>query len=286
MSRSLGLVLHAHRPEAPDLARRVLDWAESHDIEVHMVEPDAGLIGRPELAVSPAVFPVGLDAVLSVGGDGTMLRAVSLVADAGVPVAGVNAGQLGYLTEIDPAHLDEALTSWLHDELAVDERMLLEARVERADGTAGDRWLALNEVVVEKARSGHTIHLAVAIDGRFFTTYLADGIIVATPTGSTAYSFSARGPIVEPDFSALVLTPVAAHGIFDRSLVLAPSTEVRLVVGGYRDAAVAIDGQTKLDLAPGDALVCRGAEQRARILRLGERNFHAVLKEKFGLSDR
>lgn len=285
MSRSLGLVLHSHRPDVPALADRVLRWAEANGIDVRLIEPDATAVGRPELAVAHERFAPGLDAVVSVGGDGTMLRAVSLVAEDAVPVMGVNAGQLGYLTEIDAEHLDEALACWLADRLSVEERMLLEVWLER-DGMLLERYLALNEAVIEKARSGHTINLAVSIDGRFFTTYLADGIIVSTPTGSTAYSFSARGPIVEPDFAALVVTPVAAHMIFDRSLVLAPTTEVRLVVEGYRDAAVAVDGQTKVELSPGDAMVCRGAENRARILRLGDRDFHAVLKEKFGLSDR
>lgn len=285
MSRSLGLVLHQHRPEVPALAARLLHWAEERRIATRLVEHDAALIGRPDLAVTSDAFPVGLDAVLSLGGDGTMLRAVDLVAAQGVPVFGVNAGQLGYLTEIDPAHLDDALGRWLRGELTVEERMLLEVWTERPDGP-GRRYLALNEAVLEKARSGHTISLAVSIGGHFFTTYLADGVIVATPTGSTAYSFSARGPIVEPDFSALVMTPVAAHMIFDRSLVLAPTTEVRLVVNGYRNAAVAVDGQTKVELEPGDAMVCRGASQRARILRLGDRNFHDVLKEKFRLPDR
>jgi NAD+ kinase len=285
MTRTLGLVVHERRPEVPELSGRVVAWAEANDLAVRMVEPDASHIGHPELAVPPEDFAVGLDAVVSLGGDGTMLRAVSLVAHAGVPVMGVKAGQLGYLTEIDPAHLDEALARWLHDELEVDERMMLEVRIERA-GRPDERYLALNEAVIEKALSGHTIHLAASIDGRFFTTYLADGIIVATPTGSTAYSFSARGPIVEPDFAALVLTPVAAHMVFDRSLVLAPSTEIRLQVGGYRSASVAIDGQPKVELDPGEAMVCRGADERARILRLGERDFHAVLKEKFRLSDR
>jgi NAD+ kinase len=285
VSRSLGLVLHQHRPEVPGLATRLLRWAEERRIATRMVDHDAAMVGRPDLAVPADAFPIGLDAVLSLGGDGTMLRAVDLVAAQGVPVFGVNAGQLGYLTEIDPAHLDDALGRWLRDELSVEERMLLEVWTERADGR-GQRYLALNEAVLEKARSGHTISLAVSIGGHFFTTYLADGMIVATPTGSTAYSFSARGPIVEPDFSALVMTPVAAHMIFDRSLVLAPTTEIRLVVNGYRNAAVAVDGQTKVELEPGDAMVCRGAAQPARILRIGDRNFHDVLKEKFRLPDR
>lgn len=285
MSRKLGLVLHSHRPEVPALSKRVLEWADANGVDTRMVEPDASLAGRPDLAVDPERFPGGLDAVVSLGGDGTMLRAVSLVAAWAVPVMGINAGQLGYLTEIDSGHLDQALRCWLAGELAIEERMLLEVRIERS-GRPAEHHLALNEAVIEKARSGHTINLAASIDGQFFTTYVADGIIVATPTGSTAYSFSARGPIVEPDFAALVVTPVAAHMIFDRSLVLAPSTEVRLAVCGYRGAAVAVDGQTKVELSPGDVMVCRGAEQRARILRLGDRDFHAVLKEKFGLSDR
>lgn len=285
MTLTLGIVLHQHRREVPALGHRLLRWAEQKRIGTRLVEPDAELLGRSDLAVTSEAFPIGLDAVLSLGGDGTMLRAVDLVAAAGVPVFGVNAGQLGYLTEIDPQHLDEALERWLRGELEIEERMLLEVRTERARAPGG-RFLALNEAVIEKARSGHTIQLGASIGGHFFTTYLADGMIVATPTGSTAYSFSARGPIVEPDFSAILMTPVAAHMIFDRSLVLAPTTEVRLEVGGYRNAAVAVDGKTKVELEPGDALVCRGAAQRARILRLGNRNFHDVLKEKFRLPDR
>jgi NAD+ kinase len=281
----LGLVLHHHRPEVPALAGLLLRWAGEHGITTRLTQEDAGMIDRADLAVPDQAFPIGLDAVVSLGGDGTMLRAVDLVSAAGVPVLGVNAGQLGYLTEIDPAELDRALDRWLRGELSVEERMLLEVRTERLR-QPGSRYLALNEAVIEKARSGHTIQLAASINGSFFTTYLADGIIVSTPTGSTAYSFSARGPIVEPDFSALVLTPVAAHMIFDRSLVLAPTSEVRLQVCGYRAAAVAIDGQTKVELDPGDALVCKGSAQRARILRVVNRNFHDVLKEKFRLPDR
>jgi NAD+ kinase len=285
----MGLVLHQFRTEIPALAARALRWCASHQVDAVLPEADAVTLGRPDLGVDPSQFADGLDLCLSLGGDGTMLRATRLVAGAGVPLLGVNAGQLGYLTELDPDQLEAALDDWHAGRLDVEERMLLDVSFVAADGEAlADRpaTFALNEVVLERAESGHTVSVVASISGRRFTRYLADGIIIATPTGSTAYSLSAGGPIVEPDFEALVLSPVAAHMVFDRSLVLAPTTEIRLTVDGYRDGIVTVDGRQMARLAPGESVVCRGGGRRARFLVRGDRDFHTILKEKFGLSDR
>jgi NAD+ kinase len=144
----------------------------------------------------------------------------------------------------------------------------------------------LNEVVVEKQALGRTVRLGVSIDGTYFTSYVADGLIVATATGSTAYSLSARGPIVAPSHRALVLTPVSPHSLFDRALVLAPTSTVEVTVLGDRDAALSVDGHEHGLIAVGDSVTITAAEHPARFVTFGRRNFHQILKAKFGLSDR
>ncbi len=278
----IGVVLHHHRPEVRELVDRALTFCVDCSVEVRMPATDAALIGRPELGVAEATFPDGLELCLSFGGDGTMLRATHLVVDRGIPLLGVNAGDLGYLAEIDPDQLENVLSAWLDGELVIEERMMVEV-IDHRDERLG---LALNEAVIERAESGHIVSLVASIGDRRFTTYKADGLIVATPTGSTAYSLSAGGPIVEPDFQALIVVPVAAHMMFNRPLVLAPSTEVRLEVEGYRAAVVTLDGRSVATVEPGDDVTVRCSPVRARFLVTGQRDFHGVLKEKFGLTDR
>ena len=287
---TLGITVHHHRPEVVDLATQAIGWATEHAVEVRLPETDAELIGRPELGVPEAQLAVHdgdvLDGCLSLGGDGTMLRSSALVARHGVPVLGVNAGQLGYLTEVEPERLLETLTAWHAGSLSIEERMLIDVSVRCGDGSARHLGLALNEAVVERGESGRTVRLSVDLDDEFSPTYLADGLIIATPTGSTAYSMSAGGPVVAPDFAALLLTPVAAHSVFNRTLVLKPDTTVGVRVEGYRGAVVTIDGVPVGSAEPGDTVICRRASERARFVVDGPRNFFSVLQTKFGLGER
>src|SRR5687768_10632354 len=162
--------------------------------------------------------------------------------------------------------------------------MVLEVAV--ASDAAPGRWWALNEVVIEKEQHGRLVRLDVSINGAFFTTYAADGVIVATPTGSTAYSFSARGPIVSPQHRCLLLTPVSPHMLFDRSLVLDAGEELRFRVEDDRGVALALDGTVRGQLERGDTVTCTGGPRPARIVTFGPRDFHQILKAKFGLADR
>ncbi len=288
MSGRIGLAVHPMRPAATDLALRTIAWATEHGHEVCLVHADAEVIGRPDLGQSPEAFVDGLDLVVSFGGDGTMLRTVDRVVAAGIPVLGVNVGQLGYLTVVEPDDLLESLQRFFDGDYTVDERMLVDVRVD-APSLPDDAILhdeALNEVVLEKTPMGHTVRLAVSFDDRFFTTYAADGVILATPTGSTAYSFSARGPIVAPAHRALILTPVSPHMLFDRPLVLEPTTVVRLEVIGPRPALLSADGRIIGTLQAGDAVVCQGSKLSARLVRFERNDFHQILKSKFGLNDR
>ncbi len=284
MTGAIGLVPHCDRSLARELATRAATFLADRGVAVRIPAKDAVAVGLDELGVEPAEFADGLDVVISLGGDGTMLRTVDLVYEAGVAVLGVNVGQMGYLTDVEPTALDDSLARLLTGDYAVLERMMLQVDVTSAGGVAG-RWWALNEAVMEKAQSGRLARLDVSINGTPFTTYAADGVIVATPTGSTAYSFSARGPIVSPSHACLLLTPVSPHMLFDRSLVLGPHEELRLVVD-ERPVVLTLDGQELGHLDAGDAVTCTGGPRPARIVSFGPRDFHQILKVKFGLADR
>ena len=281
----VGFVLHNERALAADLARDTAEWLLAAGHQVRLPRADAEIAGLAEHGCADEDLGPGLDVAVSLGGDGTMLRTVDLVAGAGVPIIGINVGQLGYLTDIEPAGTRAALERYLAGERNIEERMLLAVQVERA-GVVTDEVLAFNEAVLEKTPMGHTVRLAVEVDGEFFTTYAADGLIVATPTGSTAYAFSARGPIVAPTHRAQLLTPVSPHMLFDRTLVLEPDARLRLIVQGHRTATLSVDGRNLGELQEGDAIACTAAAQSARLVTFGPRDFLQILKAKFGLNDR
>jgi NAD+ kinase len=276
----VAIVPHQLRPEAVELARQAIGWLGEWGHDVRIPEEDAEATSLDEWAVPAGKVGEGADLAVALGGDGTMLRTVDLVCDDDVPVLGVNVGQLGYLTEVEPADLRHALERFFAGDFHVEQRMTLEVEV------GGVRRMALNETVLEKTLSGHTVRLAMSInDGPFLTT-AADGLIVATPTGSTAYNFSARGPIVSPRLRGLVVTPVSPHTLFDRSLVLDEDEWVRLEVLDGRPASLVIDGRSLGVLEPGDAVVCRAGRHDARFVTLNGRDFHQILKAKFSLADR
>jgi NAD+ kinase len=281
----VALVLHHERALAAELARDTAAWllAEGHD--VRLPRDDAVLAGLAAHGCADEELGTGLDLAVSLGGDGTMLRTVDLVAGAGAAILGVNVGQLGYLTDVEPADARGAIERFLAGGGGIEERMLLSVRVDRVEGEPVEH-LAFNEAVLEKTPMGHTVRLAVEVDGEFFTTYAADGLIVATPTGSTAYSFSARGPIVAPRHRAQLLTPVSPHMLFDRTLVLEPEARLRLVVQGHRAATLSVDGRNLGELGEGDSITCTAAPRSARLVTFGPRDFLQILKTKFGLNDR
>ena len=225
------------------------------------------------------------DLVLSLGGDGTMLRGVHLLDGAAVPLLGANLGSLGYLTEIEPDTVERSLERFFagaeHGGWWFDERMMLDVSI---NGDMAGR--ALNEAVVEKSQAGHTVRLLARIDGEPFTYYAADGLIVATPTGSTAYSMSARGPVVSPRHRAMLLTPVSPHMLFDRTLVLDPTEVIEIEVSGHRRAEVAIDGRPVGTYDDGAVVRCVPSDATARFVRFGTSHYHQILKAKFGLLDR
>lgn len=327
---TIGLVPHPQRAEAIDLAVETASWLDARGHKVRLLASTSSQWDCNQEELIP-----GLDLVVSLGGDGTMLRTVDLVLSTGVPVLGVDVGHLGYLTEVGPSDLPRALTRFLEGDYRIEERMTLaidihlaadvpsvrgqvptspyaehgegvkadaagapagppkvasdsaaEGAAEQAEPWPSRRINALNDAVVQRMPAGHTVRLASTVNGDPFLTYAADSIIVATPTGSTAYNLSARGPIVSPRARVLVMTPVAAHMLFDRALILSPDEELRLQVIDGRQAELVVDGQAQGFLATGDVIRCTVGPRDARLVSFGGRDFHHILKQKFGLSDR
>jgi NAD+ kinase len=280
-------VVHQERDDAGALAAEMATWLEARGHAVRV--PEADVAGRPELAPWRWAKPdtaSGVDLCLSLGGDGTMLRAVHAVVADRVPVLGVHVGHLGYLTQVEASQWQSALERFLAGDFRVEERTTLDVELHR-DGVAGGQPLvhhqaALNDAVVEKLRAGRTVRVGVSIDGRPFLSFATDGLIVATPTGSTAYNLSAGGPIISPSLAALVVTPVAPHLLFDRAMVLDASEVVRIEVL-MGTAVLAVDGNDHGHLEVGDAVVCRAGPYAARLVTYGERDFRQILKTKFGL---
>ena len=282
---TFALVVHPRRPPAHRLAQELAAWLQAEGHEVRLPGPDARSAELDGLVCDEA--DVGeVDLVVSLGGDGSILRAVRLAADAGVAVLGVNFGQLAYLAEVEPGDARAAVERWLAGDFDIVERMRLAVRVTNAGGDSASPALgALNEAVVEKLDRGRSVRLSLSVDGRFFTAYRADGLIVASPTGSTAYSLSVRGPILAPTHQALVVTPVSPHSLFDRSLVLPPDTTIRIEVQSEQPAALALDGDVCRVLQPGGVVECTASPRPACLVTFGHRNFDDILKAKFGLGD-
>jgi NAD+ kinase len=282
----VAFVVHPDRPQAAQAAAAAEKWLSANGHRALQV-PDVVVEGDAAGPPAPLAEDLAdIDLAVSLGGDGTMLRTVALASAKGAPVLGVNLGRLGYLTEIEPSELQSALERFLAGDFQLEERMTLEVALEPGGHREPSIFPALNEAVVEKTVPGHTVRVALSLAGRPFVTYAADGVLVSTATGSTAYNLSVHGPILSPSLRALVVTPVSPHMLFDRPLVLDPAQSIRLEVLEPRPAVAVVDGQTVARLEPGDVMSCREGSRPARLVTFGERDFHAILRARFGLADR
>ncbi len=266
----VAFLAHSGLDEAEHIAQRGDNWLSAHGHEALMITKP------PEVYLHLD----SIDLLVSLGGDGTMLRAMEMAYALQVPVMGVNLGRLGYLTEVDPSSLETALERFLGGHYDIEERMVLEVDID------DKHHIAMNEAVLEKVQPGHTILVSAYIAEKHFLTYAADGIVISTATGSTAYNLSLRGPILSPRLRAMVMTPISPHMLFDRPLVLEPDEDVVLRIEGTRPATFLIDGKEMSIVEPGGELRCRGSSQPVRVVKMDGADLRSVLKDKFGLMDR
>jgi NAD+ kinase len=279
---TIGIVAHPRR-DCRLVFSAVDEWAARERIEILTLAEESpfstlgAAVAEEELAARAGL-------VIAAGGDGTILRALAIAAPVGVPVLGVDVGRLGFLAEVEPPELPGALASIAAGEFDVEQRLALAGEARSAAGCA--RMRASNDLVLGRVPGRGQAELAASVDGELFTRYVGDGLIVSTPTGSTAYSLSAGGPIVAPTTQAILLTALAPHGVFDRSLVLAPSETLQIDVLD-RSAPVVIerDGAHDSDLAPGDRLTVTASAEPGLLIRLGGSNFYRRARHKLQLVD-
>ena len=262
-SLRLGLVVNGDHPEASEAAASLDAAARAEGHSTTMIS-----LGRT----------AEVDVVVGVGGDGTLLEAAHIAHASDLPVVGVNLGTVGYLTEFEPDELPVLLKVLAMEPSPERGRMTI-----RADAAEGQTWHGINDVVLEKVLSQRVVRIAVTIDGEYFTTYRADGIIVATPLGSTAYSLSVGGPVLAPELEALVLSPVAPHSLLTRSLVLAPETVIEFEVASPRTVRINLDGREACVLGEGEGLVVRKGKRPVRFISLGTHPFPQGVRKQFGL---
>lgn len=267
MIATVMLVRHVHRPDALTAAEVMASELRALGIDVRHEDPDAEA-----------------DFVLAMGGDGTILAAAHHAHLRNAPLLGVNVGHMGFLAEATGQDLALIARRIASEDFHIEERMTLDVQVREPDGTIRKDW-ALNEAVVVHTDVAHPVHVALAVDGQDVSTYGADGMIIATPTGSTAYSFSAGGPVVWPDAEAVVLAPLAAHGLFTRPLVLGPSAllEVAVLEENWTDPEMWCDGLRRTPLPAGSLVSTRVGARPVRLVRLDETPFSARLVERLSL---
>lgn len=281
MSR-VGVLPHASKPEARELASKVARWLTEHGHEPCLLPSDAAVLGFAHCATEREGF-IGLDLLVVLGGDGTMLHGIGLAGFAGVPVLGVNLGAFGFLTEVSADGTYDALERTLSGEHDIDERSTVHGIVRRPDGTSEDLGEAINEISVERGVGGKIIRMALTIGGQPFTTVGADGLIVATPTGSTAYAFSMRGPVVSPHVRCLDVVAVGAHSLFDRPLIVDADQDVEIAVLFGGRGIVLGDGKQRTEIGEGDVLRAAVGPSVVRLVRLGPDSFFTRLARRLAI---
>ncbi|HUE96444.1 MAG TPA: NAD(+)/NADH kinase [Longimicrobiaceae bacterium] len=282
--RRIGIVGHARYATLDATLERVGRAATAAGLELFYEADLVPLVGGG--TPYPPDLTESLDLVITLGGDGTLLRGARLVAPFGIPILGINLGRLGFLTAIGPAELESALDAVMQGEVLFDERMVLQVEAERPGGPKHGEYLAVNDVVLHRGGVARMIRLMVHAHGEEVGTYSADGIILATPTGSTAYSLSAGGPIVPPWLDCIIATPICPHTLAVRPLILSSSETVTVeVLSPSEELILTIDGQQGARLLPGDRLVVRRAKVPLRLVRFPGQTFFSTLRRKLGWGD-
>jgi NAD+ kinase len=287
MIRTVGII---SRPRREDIARVVpplMEWLRAHGAEVICDSETGECIGalagqtrkREEL-------PAQSDLLIVLGGDGTLLSAARLAADRKVPILAVNLGGLGFLTTVSQDDLYLILEEIFSSKHRISERVMLEAEIVRG-GSVIRRQIALNDAVINKAALARIMDLELRINGEYVTTYKADGLILSTPTGSTAYSLAAGGPIVYPNVAAFIVTPICPHTLTNRPLVIPDSVKIEIDFQAEDNAVfLTLDGQVGIELARGDHIVVRRAPEKLRLVRPAKKTYFEILRSKLKWGER
>ncbi|HEX2917259.1 MAG TPA: NAD(+)/NADH kinase [Edaphobacter sp.] len=282
-----AIISKPQKPELASILRELVAWLQSHNYATVFDPHSAAYLGENLPAISREEMPREKpNLVIVLGGDGTLLAAARAFAHSPTPILGVNLGSLGFLTEIPLSELYTALESWCDNCASIEVRDMMHAELIR-NGAALKHWDALNDIVVSKGAIARMAEFTVEIDKQFVATMRADGIIISTPTGSTAYNLAAAGPIVMPSVNALVVTPICPHLLTIRPIVVPGDAEVNIRVdGGANLTYLTVDGQEAVELEIGDEIHCRRSEHSVRLLRPRRNGLFSVLRSKLKWGER
>ena len=284
--KRVAIISKRDKPELPGIIRNVTEWLRDHGYTVAVDSTGKPFCPFCEVAEREDLTAKKPDFVIVLGGDGTLLSTARNVAQAGIPIMGVNLGGLGFLTEVKQEEIQQALEAIHAGRCDVSLRSMLHCQLRRGDQCLAT-YEALNDVVVHQSAMARLAGFDVRVNEKFVANYKADGLIVATPTGSTAYSLAAGGPILAPDVAGFVITPVASHALTNRPLVVQDTATIEVATKESGDAVLlTVDGQQGRSLTDGDIVVCRKSEYKVKLLKLAERSFFDVLRTKMKWGER
>ena len=276
----IGIITKTTSPHADEVMGKLVPWLTGRGVKVRMQEDYRGLADGDSIAVPREHVPDGVDMVLVLGGDGTLLSAARLLEGTNQPILGINLGSLGFLTELGLEEIFGSLERVLEGEYTIESRVRLEASLHRAGEQIG-HYQVLNDVVINKGALARIIDLETFVDGQKVTNYQADGLIISTPTGSTAYSLAAGGPIIEPTLDVFVISPICPHTLTNRPLVIPGGSRVELCLLSDSGAVfLTLDGQEGTRLKQGDCVRVHASDKKVNLIRTGVRNFYEVLSAK------
>jgi NAD+ kinase len=284
MMKKIGIICKTGITEPTEILKPLLPWLRERGYETFVDLEAAAILGIDGVVRSQ--IPLLSDVIIVLGGDGTMLSVCRLVGDRQIPIIGINMGSLGFITEVSVEKIYEALERMLAGECPMEERLMLTAHIYRQDESIGE-YTVLNDVVVNKGVLARIIDLDIFIDGIFVTAIRADGLIISTPTGSTAYSLSAGGPVLYPTLNCVVITPICPHTLTQRPIVLPDTSAIKIILKSPReDVYLTLDGQVGFYLRPNDVIEVKKSPNKARLLVLCERDYFKVLRKKLKWGDR
>lgn len=274
-----GIIANMARPGAGKVVGRILEWAAGHKVELCLSDRMAEEVGCDYPSVPRREVPAVSDVIVSLGGDGTLLASARAVRNQGTPILGINLGSLGFLTQLTPASLEETLTAVLENRYKIEKRMVAEVEIEH--GCDIDYPFALNDVVVDRGSVSRIINLDLYANDYFICSYAADGLIVSTPTGCTAYSLAVGGPILNPLMNALIVSPISAFSLTTRPIVFSADDDLRVVVRSkHSDPVLTLDGQVDCRLSKESSFIVRRADYHINFIVFRKNSFYDVLRSK------
>lgn len=286
--KNIGIVSNNDKEEAVETAKKIYDYLMKKESGINILLIDKDKMSKKYSlpSVNKEEFSKSIDIIIAVGGDGTFLRASKYSFEKGIPILGINAGNLGFLTVVDNCNMYDAIDKVLENSYEIEERMLLEGRFyknEKLMKNTENFGLALNEFTIARSMLGKIIKFEIVVNKIPIKKFTADGLIISTPTGSTAYSLSAGGPIVEPKTEIIIITSICPHTLLNRSIIISPDNKIEIIINSRNDKdSVSIDGKTiPFSLQPDCLFEVKKSKSKLKIITFGEDIFFKVFREKF-----